>query len=518
MSHRPLRRRLGLLSILSILLLSGCSSNPFRSQAAAETAAGGPVAGSETPEYSVTEIGVPELRSQRETPPADLWERIRRDRRLEISDHRRVRQELQWLTANPRYLEHPARRAEPYLYFIVEEAERRGLPLELALIPAVESGFRPWARSPLQATGLWQFMPATAKGLGLKRSWWYEGRCDVTRSTGAALDYLQNLVDRFGGDWELALAAYNAGPGTVRRAIRKNRKRGLPLDYWSLELPEETSKYVPRLLAVAQVVRTPDAYGITLPPIPNQAHFIRVELPGQLDLGVAAKLGEIELKELRRLNPGFRRSATDPDGPHALLLPLESAETFSARLARLPPQQRLTVHRYRIRRGDTLGDIAQRHGVSVTQLKKANDLRSTRIRAGRTLVIPAGMLAASTPEPAASRPTARNIKHRVRPGDTLWDIARAHKVNHRHLAVWNGLSVNDTLKPGQLLRLSAALSGRAERSLSYRVRRGDSLYLIAKRFHVSVEELRRWNQISGHHLQPGQQLTLYPRKPITTAL
>ena len=522
MSHLFSRLRLGLLPLISILLLSGCSSDPFRSQAPTAAATDSSPVRSEAPEHSTGADAIPETHSERDTPPTDLWERIRRGQRLEIPDHPRVHRQLEWLAANSRHLEHTAQRAEPYLYFIVEEAERRGVPLELVLIPAVESGFQPRVRSPLQAAGLWQFMPSTAKGLGLKRSWWYEGRCDITSSTGAALDYLQNLVEQFDGDWELALAAYNAGPGTVQRAIRRNRERGLPLDYWSLELPRETTRYVPRLLAVAQAVRTPDAYGIVLPAIPNQAQFTRVDLPGQIDLTVAARLGEIELEELRRLNPGFHRWATDPDGPHALLLPVESADTFSARLAQLPQQQRITLHHYRIKRGDTLGGIAQRHGVSVEQLKKANNLRSTRVRVGRTLVIPVGpgggMLAESAPAAATTRRTGPSAKHRVQPGDTLWGIARAHKVSHRHLADWNGLSVNDTLQPGQLLRLSAGSNDRANRSFSYRVRRGDSLDLIAQRFDVSVKELRRWNRLSGPHLQPGQQLTLYLRKPVTTAL
>jgi hypothetical protein len=229
MSHLLSRLRLRLLPLLSVLLLLGCTSNPFRSQIPAEAATDRSPVGSEAPEYSAGAAAIPETHSERDTPPpADLWERIRRGQRLEIPNHPRVHRQLEWLAANSRYLEHTAQRAEPYLYFIVEEAERRGLPLELALIPAVESGFQPRVRSPLQAAGLWQFMPSTAKGLGLKRSWWYEGRCDITSSTGAALDYLQNLADQFDGDWELALAAYNAGPGTVRKAIRRNRERRLP--------------------------------------------------------------------------------------------------------------------------------------------------------------------------------------------------------------------------------------------------------------------------------------------------
>jgi len=317
MSHLFSRLRLGLLPLISILLLSGCSSDPFRSQAPTAVATDSSPVRSEAPEHSTGADAIPETHSEQDTPPTDLWERIRRGQRLEIPDHPRVHRQLEWLAANSRHLEHTAQRAEPYLYFIVEEAERRGVPLELVLIPAVESGFQPRVRSPLQAAGLWQFMPSTAKGLGLKRSWWYEGRCDITSSTGAALDYLQNLVEQFDGDWELALAAYNAGPGTVQRAIRRNRERGLPLDYWSLELPRETTRYVPRLLAVAQAVRTPDAYGIVLPAIPNQAQFTRVDLPGQIDLTVAARLGEIELEELRRLNPGFLHWATDPGPPCA---------------------------------------------------------------------------------------------------------------------------------------------------------------------------------------------------------
>ena len=273
MNHIPSRLRLGLLPLLFLLFLSGCTSSPVSSQATTEAPVDNPVIGGEAPLSSETDASIPGTTLEKETPPADLWERIRRGQRLAIPDRPRVERQLQWLAANPRYLELTAQRAEPYLHFIVEEVEQRGLPLELALIPAVESGFQPRVRSPLQAAGLWQFMPATAKGLGLKRSWWYEGRYDITRSTGAALKYLQILAKQFDGDWELALAAYNAGPGTVRKAIRKNRERGLPLDYWSLDLPKETTIYVPRMLAVAQAVRTPDDYGIALPPIPNQTQF-----------------------------------------------------------------------------------------------------------------------------------------------------------------------------------------------------------------------------------------------------
>ncbi len=449
----------------------------------------------------------------------DLWQRLRVGYQLDIADNPRLQQEMQWLSAHPDYLYRVSLRARPFLHYIVEETERRNMPLELALLPAVESSFQPHARSNERAAGLWQFIPATGKAMGLRRDWWYEGRYDITESTTAALDYLSNLARQFDGDWLLALAAYNAGPGTVRRSIRSNQKKGLPTDFWSLSLPRETRHYVPRLLAVATAVRSPEAFGFTLATIDDAPYFARVELPSQLDLAMAADLAGLTAKELKNLNPGLKRWATAPDGPHHLVLPIQQAETFRTRIAAVPPEKWVSLHRYRIRQGDTISGIAKRYGIDATALKRVNRLSNNHIRAGKYLLIPIDSnqqtLLAETAN-GSNTDTPHRIQHTVQPGDTLWDIARAHQVSHQQLAAWNGLSVNDTLQPGQTLGIS---DGSLQNPpFHYQVRQGDSLYMIARRFNVSIKDLKRWNSLSDASLQPGQKLTLYQRLPQTTAL
>jgi membrane-bound lytic murein transglycosylase D len=436
-----------------------------------------------------------------------------------------MHRELKWLEENPEFLEVSAERARPYLHFIVEEAERRGLPLEVVLLPVIESGFEPSARSPFNASGLWQFMPGTARAMGLKRSNWYEGSRDIVASTRAALDYLQDLSDQFDGDWELALAAYNCGPGTVRRALRRNREQDKPTDFWALDLPPVTQTYVPRLLAINRAIQAPDSFGIDLPDLPNQPEVAEIRLPRQIDLNLAAHLADMETGEIRRLNPGLLRDATDPEGPHRLLLPVDRARSFRLRLAELAPSRWQATGEHLVRRGDTLSQIAERYGVGVSELRRMNRLATNDIRAGTRLLIPdhqglegdsgQGEDAAPTrPAPARQGDTY----YRVRPGDNLWDIARRHGLDHRQLAAWNDLDRKDTLRPGQRLRLVAASDAVLESPYAYRVRPGDSLSGIARRFGVTVKELRGRNDLTGDRLQPGQVLSIPRRERQTFAL
>jgi len=470
--------------------------------------------------------------------PADLWERVRGGFRLQIPDNSRVDHELKWYTEHPEYLQRVQERARPYLHFIVEQAERRNIPSEIALLPAVESAFQPLARSPSQAAGIWQFIPATGRALGLRQTWWYDGRRDIVASTQAALDYLSILVERFDGDWELALAAYNSGAGTVSRAIKRNLSQGKPTDYWSLDLPQETQHYVPRLLALVRLVADPQQHGIQIAAIPNTPYFASVEIGDQLDLTVAAELAATEIDELHLLNPGFKRWASDPNGPHELQLPIATAPVFRERLAQLPAEQRMHWKRYRIRTGDSLSAIAQRHLTSVAVLQQVNRLQGARIRAGSHLLIP-------VEDPQT---IARTEKHRakdeqtlyvVRPGDTLWDIGRAHQLDHQQLAEWNSISFADSLRPGTTLvlwegtgrpqtrtgskhgTLPARLdlhSTTAKTPVRYQVRRGDSLYSIAHRYKVSIADLKRWNHLAHSRLHPGQKLRIYVQPSVQKML
>lgn len=398
----------------------------------------------------------------------DLWTRIRHGFELTLEDESRIAGQLEWYHDHPDHLPQIEERARPYLFYIVEELDRRGLPMELALLPAIESAFIPTAYSSQNAAGIWQFMPSTGKMLGLEQNSWYDGRLDVVAATEAALDYLQSLAAQFDGDWNLALAAYNSGEGTVRRAMQKNREQGKSTDFWSLDLPWQTRRYVPQLLALAKVVEEPEAFGTRLTSIPNQPLFDSVDIQAQLDLTLAARMAELSIDELLQLNPAFNRWATAPQGPHRLILPLENIEMFKQNLVALDPKKRLRVTainrtgnsptlRYTIQPGDNLGSIARRHGTTVDTLKLANGLEGNMIRAGRHLLIPGPVPETSRPLPVVAQRqrqvgiSGRKTIYTVRSGDSLWAIARSYNVDHEALARWNGIAAGDTLQPGQKL-------------------------------------------------------------------
>ena len=392
----------------------------------------------------------------------DTWARIRDELSLPHPLHPRVAHSIKWYARNPEYLQRVTRRARPYLAYIVHEIERRGLPIEFALLPIVESAFREFAYSPAGASGLWQFIPSTGRLYGLKQNWWYDGRRDIVASTRAALDYLSKLLQDFDGDRLLAVAAYNWGEGNVMRAMARNRARGKPTDVWSLKLPGETRGHVSRFLAIAAIVKEPERYGVVLESIPDHEYFQQVHLHGQIHLDVAASLAGITLDEFRRLNAGFKRSTTGPDGPHRLQLPMHAVERFRAGLAESLDHhhQRNRWIRHDIARGDTLGAIARRYRTSVEALKDLNRLDSDRIHAGHQLMVPVSMAALTVSQldstngvpldrAAAGSPVISSYS--VRRGDTLWRIARRHDVDVQELAVWNGLSTTTVLLPGQRL-------------------------------------------------------------------
>ena len=474
----------------------------------------------------------------------DAWTRIRDGLSLPRPAHPRVEHEIGWYGKHPEYLHRMTQRARPYLAYIAREVEQRGLPMEFALLPVVESAFRVRAYSSAGAAGLWQFMPATGRRYGLKQNWWYDGRRDVVASTRAALDYLTKLLQDFDGDWLLAVAAYNWGEGNVGRAISRNRSRGRPVDVWSLKLPRETRSHVSRLLAIASIVEDPGRYGVVLEPVPDRPYFQQVALDGQMDLGVAADLAGITLDELRRLNPGFKRGATDPGGPHRLQLPSHAVEQFTTGLAEQPARKKHPHWmRHRIVRGDTLGAIAGRYGTSAQALKDLNGLASDRIRAGRHLMVPilAGTPRAPGPGSATRAVPDRGVAgggpvksiHRVRNGDSLWRIARRHGVDMRRLAAWNGLSMKTVLRPGQRLTVHhgnaappraapppepAEAEPASPSAVIHVVEHGDTLYAIARRHGTTVLELAKFNRINESAiLRSGQKLrvvpTAYPKSP-----
>ena len=501
---------------------------------------------------------------------SDLLERLRGG--LEWSDESErpaVERELAWYAHHPDYLDRVLRRADLYLYYIVDELERREMPAELALLPIVESAFDPFAYSDGRAAGLWQIIPGTGKRLGLEQNWWFDGRRDVVESTRAALDYLEQMHEEF-GDWLLAVAGYNAGEGNVERALRRARAAGKSGDFWSVKgyLPAETRTYVPRLLAVRELVADPLKYGLSLPEVTNERRFAVVDTGSQIDMALAAELAGIDTAELYRLNPGVNRWATNPDGPHRLLVPVDQAEAFETALASLGESERVRWTRHQVKSGETIGALADRFATTVAVLRQVNGLRSNTLHAGQYLLIPTATAAASdyslSADARAERTQAavrsgERRAHEVRPGETLWSISRDYGVDMRSLARWNSMAPGDTLSVGRELvvwtkergeapagaaagddtdaasdaadaaggaadaaRLveatgvtrvgdaAAALNTAHVRQLSYVVRRGDSLATIARRFRVSVPALRKWNGFSAQKvLKPGQRIKMF---------
>jgi membrane-bound lytic murein transglycosylase D len=318
---------------------------------------------------------------------ADLFDRMRAGFTLPVVDDARVQREIDRYVANSAWLGRTFDRGRRYLHHIVLELEARDMPRELALLPVVESAFDPFAHSPRRASGLWQFIPSTGRIYGLDQDWWLDGRRDVLAATRAALDHLEELHQEF-DDWFLALAAYNSGAGHVRRAVVRNLRKGLPTDFFSLELHRETRAYVPKLLAIAQVAAEPERFGIVIPAIPNAPYFTRVDAGGQVDLGRVAHLAGVELDELRALNPQYNRWVTAPDGPYDLLVPADTEERFHEALATLPPSERVRFERHRVRPGDTLYAISLRYRVPVAVLRTLNRVRGNLIRPGQELLVP----------------------------------------------------------------------------------------------------------------------------------
>jgi membrane-bound lytic murein transglycosylase D len=448
---------------------------------------------------------------------ADLFDRMRAGFRLEdANEHKDVDQQLRWYATNPEYLQRAFGRADLYLYQIITELERRNMPLELALLPVVESAFEPYAYSRARASGLWQFIPGTGSRYGLKQDWWYDGRRDIMESTRAALDYLQSLHDEFGGDWLLAIGAYNCGEALMERAVEMNRAAGRPVDFWSLWLPRETRAYVPKLLAMKRLVIDPEAFGLAFSPIPNQPYFERVGTETQVNLKIAAEVAGITPEELYELNPAFHRWATDPTGPHYLLLPVEVADVFAENITQLTPDQRLGVAHYSVVRGDSIASVATQFNTTVNVIRELNDMPSRGLTVGDDLRVPSAvtelppkvMLAAARVDGRLR--TARAHVQIVRRGDSLYAIARRNGINVNLLALMNGIHPDDQLRAGQRIRLSeGALVHAVRRRVLYTVREGDTVPLIARLFQCSVPQLLAWNGLSSRsRIHAGQKLRI----------
>lgn len=453
----PLR---GFFTAAFVAVLAGCQSAP-----PVETSSPGYLADKtsiqkrsvidESPTWLVQ---APSIRNALNNPPPeqdDLWVRIRQGFQLQgkVPNNPRIEQQRLFFASSPANITQSVDRGSPYLHYIVEQLEENNMPLELALLPIIESSYNPFAYSPSKAAGLWQFIPSTGRNFNLRQTHWYDGRRDIKASTQAAINYLSRLHDMFNGDWLLAIAAYNAGEGTVSRAIERNTKLGLPTDYWNLPLPQETRNYVPKLLAVSEIVMEPELYGMNLSPIANEPYFESVPVRQHIALAKVAELADIDEKELYQLNPAYTHKVMQ-DGPRQVLVPIGKGEALTASLANVPSLPRVEIKRvtstttqqYRVRPGDTLSGIAQRYGVSVSSLRSNNRLRNNNLRIGQTLAI-RGSASSTT----STRKTVAQ-QYRVRNGDNLWDIARKHGVSVKNLQRLNP-NASRNLRPGQMLTL-----------------------------------------------------------------
>ena len=486
----------------------------------------------------------------------DLWERIRAGFSLGEMDTPLVQENENWYANRPDYMARMIDRSQRYLFYIVEEVEKRGMPSEVALLPMIESAFNPKAYSRAHASGIWQFIPSTGKNFGLQQNWWYDGRRDIMAATGAALDYLQKLHGMF-GNWELALAAYNWGEGNMQRSISRNEALGLPTDFLSLRMPPETRNYLPKLLAVKHIIADPQAFGLELASIPNQPYFTRVATKKRIDMALAARLAETSANELASLNPGHNRPVINNKDSDFLLLPADKADIFANNLENYD-KPLVSWQSYKLGRGEKLDSVARRFSISVTRLKEVNSIGSVRRRlAGGTLLVPLGKNDAppaagdenalagnyAVHEEQAAASVGKRIAHVVKKGDTLFSIAHRYDVapeqikalNHlksNRLALGQKLVVNKPVylasakqanapaKPGATANKSSKfarakplkpsrIAAAKSPATHYTVRHGDTLSSIAKRFNVAANDIQRTNNLSGKRpLSPGSKVII----------
>jgi membrane-bound lytic murein transglycosylase D len=426
-------------------------------------------------------------------PPADAWDRIRRGFAIPNMDTDLTRQWTDYYAAHPEAVQRMAERSGKYLYYIISEINRRGLPTELALLPFIESAYDPQALSRSRASGLWQFVPATGEQYNLKQDWWRDERRDPIASTNAALDYLEYLFD-MQGDWYLALASYNWGEGSVGRAMDKNRAAGLPTDFLSLDMPEETRNYVPKLQAIKNILADPQRYAVTLPPVSNTPYFVAVQKSQDMDVDVAAKLAEMPLSDFKALNPSFNRPIIR--GDHSpLLLPADHLAAFNANVKAFKGEM-ATWKVYQAQRGESYAKIAKLYGVSTAQLRQVNDIPArSRTAMNQPLLVPSGSnihLASLETSSEVDTMPARGPRGR----DSDDNAPRASRER-------------ETSRGRNVVRHVPNAHTRSHiNARSHTVKNGDTLFGVAKKFGTDVRALRALNNMRSDHLKVGSKLRI----------
>lgn len=425
----------------------------------------------------------------------NLWDVLREEFSLpHYEESYAVQAKIEWYMNNQDYLLRSASRAAPYLYYISQQVKKLHLPAELVLLPIVESGYNPFSVSNMGASGIWQLMPDTATGLGVKRDWWYDGRRDVIASTRAALTYLAYLQSFFEGNWLLAIAAYNTGEGNVLAAIKRNIRDGRDTDFWSLPVAQETRDYVPSILALAIIISRPDKYPVYLPPIRSAPYLAQVDIGTQINLKYAATLAGISNKKLLQLNPGFKGPTTSMRGPYKLVLPIENVEQFTENLARSTLNRQVKWVHYKVKSGDTLLSISRKFSTTTNDIRKMNHLRQSAVHTGTNLLIPhTGPLPYDdTDEDAFPALLADNETPKREPVKIATKIKRNASFVSR-LIFAKSSSGQYMLQPGDTI---------------YMVRTKDTLETIAHRFNISSKAVRLANKLSSHTVKPGKQLII----------
>lgn len=476
----------------------------------------------------------------------NLWDALRQEFTLpHYEDNPRVQAQIEWFMNNQDFLYRSAMRASPYLYYILQQVRKRHLPAEVALLPVFESSFNPFAYSPAGAAGIWQMMPGTASGYGVKQNWWYDGRRDVLASTNAALNYLAYLGEFFDGNWLYAIAAYNTGEGNVVSAIKRNASIGNSTDFWSLPVAQETQDYIPKLLALATIVSHPDIYPVQLPYVRNAPYLAQIDIGTQIDLQHAADLAGLSFKDLKHLNPGYNRIATDPIGPSKLVLPIEAVEQFSENLEKFPTYQQTNWAHYKIKSSENLRMVAKKFNTTPAELQKINpELASNHhLKRGTNILIPKSgtsisktILDSAPIQYVSSDSDSYHLKHKIhqavshthpdqytlQPGDTLYMVRDGDDIEHvakrfhtsaSTLLEANNLGPGTALIPGEQLIIPTHTENDDSKKFLlnpgdtlYMVRKGDTIEKIAKKYHTTASALRLANLLASNNVKEGDQI------------
>lgn len=449
----------------------------------------------------------------------NLWDRMRENMHMPTyTSSPQVREQIRYFQAHQDYLNHVIAESAPYIYYIYQQTQKRHLPAELALIPVIESEYNPYAKSRVGAMGLWQMMPGTASGFGLKRDWWYDGRKDVVASTNAALEYFNYLHSFFNGNWLLAIAAYDCGEGTVMECVRYNEYHHRSGDFWNLPLPNETQNYVPRLLAVAAIVKHPGYYGIHLAPINDEPYIEQVNIGSPIALSKAASLADVPLTTMKVLNPGLQHGTTDPRGPYVLLVPEDKAFTFKEKLATLTNNEKILWQKHIVKSKETLQKIALKYRTTVAMLREVNNLKSDKVHPDEALLVPQtnntsnpsdnnNIIVASNsaaPDTTSKTPTVATAATKI-PSATIKVAANANNTSDNNTDNNVASSTANTTATAA----SNTVANATPAQITYTVKHGDAIKKIAAKYHVKTKQILAWNNLSAKHtLQIGEKLVI----------